>query len=155
MLTFYFDTSAIVKEYREEIGSEILERIFELKEHGLATSFWTILEFSVAFSVRMRRKGLSREAFDMVFSRFIKDLLDRFTITGVDDELIASAIPLSIKHNLPSADCLQLASAINLKKALDPAKERLVLLCSDRDLIEAAEKEGIELINPDKQFFTF
>ena len=99
----------------------------------------------------MRRKKLSREAFDMVISRFIKDLLDRFTITGVDDELIAMAIPLSVKHGLPSADCLQLASAINLKKALEPAKEKFILLCSDRDLIEAAEKEGIELINPEDE----
>lgn len=114
MVTFYFDTSAIVKRYRKEIGSEILDKIFEVEEHGLAVSFWTILEFTVAFSARMRRKKLSRHVFNTAISRFLKDVLDTFAITSVNDELIASATPLAIKHNLPSADCLQLASALNL-----------------------------------------
>jgi predicted nucleic acid-binding protein len=32
MITFYFDTSAIVKRYHKEIGSDILDKIFELKD---------------------------------------------------------------------------------------------------------------------------
>lgn len=123
MVTFYFDTSAIVKRYHKELGSEVLDKIFEAKEHGFALSFWTILEFTVVFSARMRRKTLSRHAFNTVISRFLKDVLDMFAVTSVNDELIASATPLAIKHNLPSADCLQLASALNLKKALEPAEE--------------------------------
>lgn len=57
MVVFYFDTSAIVKRYHKEIGSEILDKIFELKEHGFVTSFWTILEFIVTFSVKARRRS--------------------------------------------------------------------------------------------------
>jgi predicted nucleic acid-binding protein len=38
MVTFYFDTSAIVKRYHKEAGSEVLDKTFELKEHGSATS---------------------------------------------------------------------------------------------------------------------
>lgn len=151
MVTFYFDTSAIVKNYHKEAGSEILDKIFELKEHGFATSLWTILEFTVAFSAKTRRKEVSREDCNMVISRFLKDVLDRFAITSVNDELVASATPLAVKHALPSADCLQLASAICLKKSLEPAKEKLVLMCSDRDLCRAAEKEEIELINPEEK----
>jgi len=151
MVTFYFDTSAMVKRYHEEVGSEILDKIFEFKEHGFAVSFWTILEFTVAFSARMRRKELSRDAFNTVVSRFLKDVLDTFAVTSVNDELIASATPLAIKHNLPSADCLQLASALNLKKALEPANEKLVLICSDKDLCRAAEKERTELIDPERK----
>ena len=151
MVTFYFDTSAIVKRYRKEVGSDILDKIFEFKEHGLAVSFWSLLEFTVAFSAKMRRKELSRDAFNAVISRFLKDVLDTLAVTTVNDELIASATPLAIKHNLPSADCLQLASALNLKKALQPAKEKLVLVCSDKDLCRAAEKEGIKFINPEEK----
>lgn len=58
MVHFYFDTSAIVKRYRKEVGSEVLDEIFELKEHGFIISFLTILEFIVAFSTRVRRKEL-------------------------------------------------------------------------------------------------
>jgi len=151
MVTFYFDTSAVVKRYHEERGSEILDKIFELKEQGFATSMWTILEFVVAFSARMRRKRLSREAFNMVVSHFLKDTLDRFVISSVNDELVATATSLAVKHSLPSADCLQLASAIHLRNALESAKEKLVLVCSDKDLCKAAHKEVIELINPEEK----
>ncbi|MCS4542324.1 MAG: type II toxin-antitoxin system VapC family toxin [Euryarchaeota archaeon] len=151
MATFYFDTSAIVKRYRKEIGSEILDKIFERKEHAFTISFWSVLEFIVAFSTRMRREGLSREAFNAVVSRFLKDVLDRFAITTVNDELVASATPLAVEHALPSADCLQLASVIHMKKALEPIKEELILICSDKELCRAAEKEGIEFIDPEER----
>jgi len=108
-----------------------------------------VLEFIVAFSTRSRRKALSREAFNAVVSHFLKDVLDRFAIMSVNDELIASAAPLAVKHALPSSDCLQLASVFSLKKALEPAKEKLILVCSDKDLCRAAEEEGIELIDPE------
>jgi len=150
MVTFYFDTSAIVKRYHREMGSEVLDKVFGLKEHEFVTSYWTVLEFTVAFSARMRRKALSKNAFNVVMSRFLRDVLDDFTITSVNDELIASATPLAVKYSLPSADCLQLVSAISLKRALEYEKEKLVLLCSDKDLCRAAQKEGIESINPEE-----
>lgn len=85
--------------------------------------FWSILELIVAFSIRMRGGELSGKAFNVVVSCFLKDILDRFAITSVNDELVASATPLAVKHALPSADCLQLASATNLKKSIG-ARER-------------------------------
>ena len=72
MVTFYFDTSAIVKRYRKEVGSDILDKIFEFKEHGLAVSFWSLLEFTVAFSAKMRRKDRSifnRESLAWIIGR--------------------------------------------------------------------------------------
>ncbi|MEM3828348.1 MAG: hypothetical protein QXP36_03915 [Conexivisphaerales archaeon] len=57
-----------------------------------------MLEFIVAFSTRMGRK-----AFNAVVSHFLKDVLDRFAITSVNDELVASAAPLAVKHALPSS----------------------------------------------------
>jgi len=80
MVTFYFDTSAIVKRYHREMGSEVLDKVFGLKEHEFVTSYWTVLEFTVAFSARMRRKALSKNAFNVVMSRFLRDVLDDFTI---------------------------------------------------------------------------
>jgi len=105
----------------------------------------------VAFSARTRRKQLSRNAFNVVMSRFLKDVLDEFIITSVDDELITSATQLAVKHALPSADCLQLASVVSLGKTLELEKEMLILLCSDKDLYKAAQKEGIASIDPEEK----
>jgi rRNA-processing protein FCF1 len=52
---------------------------------------------------------------------------------------------------LPSADCLQLASVISLSNALRLVKERVVLVCSDKELCKAAKKEGIEFISPEEK----
>lgn len=92
-----------------------------------------------------------REAFNTVVSRFLKDVLERFAIASVNDELAASAVPLAIKHALPSADCLQLASVINLKKALEPMEEEVILICSDKDLCKVAEKEVVKIIDPEEE----
>jgi predicted nucleic acid-binding protein len=151
MATFYFDTSAIVKRYHKEIGSEILDRIFELKGHAFAISFWCILEFTVVFSNKLRKGELSREAFNAAISLFFRDVLERFIVVSVDDELVASAVSLAVKHALPSADCLQLASAINLRETLEPLKEPFIFVCSDRDLCKAAEKEGMNFIDPEEK----
>jgi len=44
-----------------------------------------------------------------------------------------------------------LASAIRLERTLEPASEKLVLICSDRDLLRAAEREGIQSLNPEEK----
>ena len=51
----FLNTSAIVKRYHKEVGSDVLNRIFKLKV-GFVTSLWTVLEFAVAFSFMVRRK---------------------------------------------------------------------------------------------------
>jgi predicted nucleic acid-binding protein len=135
----FLNTSAIVKRYHKEIGSDVLNRIFKLKA-GFVTSFCTILEFIVAFSFMVRRKELSRETFNTVISLFLKEVLDMFIVTSVNDELIASATLMATKHPLPSADCLQLASVKSLSSALELVKERVVLVCSDKELCKAAKK---------------
>jgi predicted nucleic acid-binding protein len=75
----FLNTSAIIKRYHKEIGSDVLDRIFKLKA-GFVTSFWTVLEFVVAFSFMVRRKELSREVFNTVISLFLKEVLDMFII---------------------------------------------------------------------------
>lgn len=40
---------------------------------------------------------------------------------------------------------------VSLRRALESESERLVLLCSDKDLCKAARKEGIEFIDPEEK----
>jgi predicted nucleic acid-binding protein len=150
MFIFYFDTSAIVKIYHKELGSDVVDRILESKEHGFAISFWTVLEFMVAFSAKRKRKGLSEEALRVTISRFLKDILDKFTVRSVNDELVASAISIANKHALPSADCLQLTGALELKKILSETTQKIVLIASDEEMNKVARKEGLEVLNPEE-----
>jgi len=151
MVTFYFDTSALVKRYHVEIGTDIIDKIFELEDPKFVISHWTVLEFTVALSAKVRRKELSKESFNVVVSRFLRDILDDFTITSVNDELVALATPLTVKYSLPSSDCLQLACVLSLKSTLESVGEKPVLICSDMDLSRAAQREGIRSINPEEK----
>jgi len=150
MVTFYFDTSAIVKRYRKEQGSELLDKMFNLKEKRFATSLWTVLEFISAFS-RLAKGGLiSNNAFKKVVSRFLKDVRDIFMVISVNDELVALATSLATKHSLASADSLHLAALLTLRDMLGPG-EKVVFVCSDAKLLKAAMAEGVECINPEEE----
>jgi hypothetical protein len=48
MILCYFDTSALVKRYHTELGTEIVDGLFGLPGVGLITSLWTVLEFIAA-----------------------------------------------------------------------------------------------------------
>jgi hypothetical protein len=80
-----------------------------------------MLEFTVAFSAKKRKKALSKHAFNTIISGFFKDVLDMFVVASVNDELIASAAPLAIKHNLR---CLStyatLSRCLNVYKLCKP-----------------------------------
>ena len=59
MTVFYLDTSAIVKRYRTEKGTEFIDRLFkeiETSEHRLATSFLSVLEFVSALGDLSRQR---------------------------------------------------------------------------------------------------
>lgn len=98
-----------------------------------------------------QEKGAIKRSLQRTTSLFLKEAISRFAITGVNDELVASATLIAAKHALPSADCLQLASAISLKNTLQPIKEKVVLICSDKELCKAAEEEGIDFIDPEEE----
>ncbi len=100
---------------------------------------------------REKRKLLSEEAFRVTLARFLKDVSDKFTIRSVSDELVASAILIANKHALPSADCLQLTSVLELKKILGEIKQKIVLVASDEEMNKVARKEGLEPINPEEE----
>ncbi|MBI1742888.1 type II toxin-antitoxin system VapC family toxin [Candidatus Acetothermia bacterium] len=149
MVHFYLDTSAIIKRYHQEIGSEVLDKILDSKaEKGLVTSYWAVLEFMGALSCKVERKELSKKAMGVAVASFLKELTDRFTVRSVNDELVAKALPMGLKYCLSSGDCLHLATTLELKKIFEEAEDQLVFICADDDLCKAAKKEKVEAINP-------
>jgi predicted nucleic acid-binding protein len=47
MTIFYLDTSALVKRYKTEEGSDMIDNLYDNlpRGHSMATSFLTVLEF--------------------------------------------------------------------------------------------------------------
>jgi len=96
MTVFYLDTSAIVKRYRTEKGTDFMDRLFketEKSKHRLATSFLSALEFISALRRLLKAKEITQEIFADSVARFVADVERYFTISSVDDATISSQFP--------------------------------------------------------------
>lgn len=74
MIRAYIDSSAFVKEFSEEIGSEIAHRLFSMCEKGridLITSHWTIGESIAAVDRKFRRGELTEDQVDTIIVTLI------------------------------------------------------------------------------------
>jgi predicted nucleic acid-binding protein len=151
MSLFYFDTSAILKRYKTEKGSHVIDELFDKKAPGeiFASSFLTALEVLSTASRALRGKQLSRRAFDQLTSRFFADFSSLFQIGSVDNSIIASSITVTVQQHLRPADAIHLATVQRIRQVMAGIEE-LAVVASDKELIAACRAEGIEVMNPEE-----
>jgi len=150
----YLDSTAIVKRYIKERGSDGV-REFYVKayngEHRLSFSLWNIGEVLWAFDRARRVNRLDEDEYYLVRGRFLIETrrLSRLGILDLIPLKIADLIPLKIailieswrlieKYHIYEADAIQIASAKHIKAEN--------LLASDKRLYEIALSEGLNSI---------
>ena len=147
-MKYYLDTSALVKRYIPEPGSEHIDRIFTGALNGenvIAISYWNIGEAATVFD-KAERKFKSVNAtklLELMLDEF--DYLSRSQSIEIDEVSALSlkaSVKLVLKHHIYIADAFQIVTAAELK-----AEE---LLSDDRRLVEAASVEGIKSTLVDK-----
>jgi predicted nucleic acid-binding protein len=148
----YFDASALVKRYSEEIGSNLVDDVFShLNPSQLTCSSLGILEV-VSVLVRKRNDSrLSKRSFQQAMIEFKSEIIDReeFSPVPVDDALLLAALELIAKHNLNATDAVILRSALNLQQASSEAETQVMLRTADKRLVRAAQLEDIVVIDPE------
>ena len=140
---YYLDTSALVKRYVKEPGSEIVDGIYTKAYRGLsviAASYWNIIEAAMVFDKYERRLGLSARHLMEALLREFRTLagLLRLKLVPVSSTLIHETIDFVLKYHIYSADALQIASAHYAQ-----CKH---LVTADKRLAEAAAAESLETI---------
>ncbi len=142
MPLYFFDTSALVKRYHIEDGSEKVNVLLDDAESGFVITSLTIAEFVSAF-VRKRNEGvISSDDLHACLSEFSKDIISSFWIIDLERNHINQGVSLIIKHNLRTLDSLQLAVFLNLS-SVDPT-----MVTSDSALYNAVIGEGCPAIKP-------
>ncbi|MDK6028912.1 type II toxin-antitoxin system VapC family toxin [Ignisphaera sp. 4213-co] len=141
--TYYLDTSAMVKRYVVEPGSEVVDEVFKNAYRGLATlsfSYWNIAEAAVVFDKYSKILGLNAKELMKNMLREIKTLnrLQKLKVIGITPTLIRNSIQLVFKHHIYVADALQIVSA----KTVESNK----FLTGDKKLAKIAEQEGLQSI---------
>jgi len=116
-MNLFLDTSAVIKLYHEEEGSEsLIDLITEFDEDVILTiSDVCKIEFHSAFLRRVRTKEIEREIVEQVFQYFEQDLTF-YHIIEVNDSVKQFAIDLlnnfAWNQGLKTLDSIQLASAL-------------------------------------------
>ena len=147
---YFLDTSALVKRYVPEIGSDwILSITDPATNSDLVISQITWVEVHSAFARRLRDGSLSAERFDLIGQKVREDFENEYRIIDVDRTLIETAAELVMQHPLRAYDAVQLASALRFQSTLVLVPEtQLVFVSADNRLLNIAQSAGLTIDNP-------
>ena len=118
----YIDTSAIVKRYVCETGSEFIRAQYKDAYLGkvlLSFNVWNIGEVIGVFDRAHRQERITGEQFDEVMDRFSDETarlkkISRIRILNLSEKLLVSSWDVVIKYHIYVADALQIISAIEV-----------------------------------------
>jgi predicted nucleic acid-binding protein len=146
MSFLYSDTSAFVKLYVREPGTdEMLRLASPASGHTIYVLGLTRVEFRAAVRARVRQGDLTGPIADALIGRMEQHLRSIFRVQLVTDAVLEEAGALLDRHPLRAYDAIQLAGCRALQGLLG---EAVSFVCSDRQLLEAAEAERVPVINP-------
>ncbi len=147
MPVYYLDSSALVKPYVEEAGSDWVSGI--IVDELVIISVLGIAEVAHALGRRSRDGSLTRGSSGELFERFKDDIL-RYEVAGVERRLIDDTAELLLT-GIPTTrpwtnDAIHLATA---QRSFEQLRDAGVFVSSDRHLLEAARAGGLATENPE------
>ena len=120
-----------------------MDRLFADPAASLVTANLAITELTSALDRKCQDGVLTREGLTQILSVAAQDLLAEFWLLELDRAHIRWSQHLILQHHLRTLDALHLAVILSIKE-LHP-----VLVSADARLMQAADREGIELLNPE------
>jgi predicted nucleic acid-binding protein len=144
---YYLETSALVKLYVRESGTErVLALANRTTENRLAILALTQVEFRSAVRRRERNGEIPRLIATQLLEAFKRHLEQRFVSQMINDFVLDVASALVDRHALRAYDAVQLAGYVALRGST--GTDVPVFVCSDHALLEAARVEGIPVLDP-------
>jgi uncharacterized protein len=142
-MNLYFDTSALIKKYIDEKGSDKVDELFNNAENIFVSNITEIETLST-----FKRLQIENEITEKEYQQLKKEIeidFHSFEIIELDDEVINYSKKVIEKYQLKSLDSIQLGSLLVIKNMLDH-----FIVC-DKKLLEAGKKEKINIINPNEK----
>ena len=146
MPLYYLDASSAAKLYLQESGSaEMVRLVGHPDAHQLAILAITVVEFRSAIRRRQRAGELEAPLAVAALESFRAQLGVRIEVLPVNDTVFQLAEELIDRHPLKASDSIQLAGCLMLRTA---SAEPPAFAASDRQLVRAAEGEGLTIFDP-------
>ncbi|MBI4526975.1 MAG: type II toxin-antitoxin system VapC family toxin [Deltaproteobacteria bacterium] len=148
---YFFDTSALVKRYHQETGTDIVDAAFGDREAAKIISDIGVIEFYSAFAKKARMGEITEEDFRETIRGLAQDIRSgTIELTPLSDSDKKEAVTLIEKHglskNLRTLDAMQLAV---MKRFGSQIITRVY--CADRLFVASIEEEGFTVTNPEAQ----
>lgn len=135
----FFDTSALVKRYVEEVGSAKVQALCEQAD-DLIVSVICLPEMLSSFNRLRREEKLSDEQYQVLKEELEQDINDT-TVCYLDAAVLEQAIVCLELYPLRAMDALHLGCALIRKPDC--------FVSSDVRQLEAAAASGLNTINPE------
>jgi hypothetical protein len=144
---YYLETSALVKLYVRESGTErVLALANRTSENRLAILGLTQVELRSAVRRRERNGEIPPLVATQLLETFKRHLETRFVCQTINDFVLDVASAIVDRHALRAYDAVQLAGYVALR--VSAGTDVPVFVCSDQALLEAARLEGIPILDP-------
>jgi uncharacterized protein len=148
--TLYLDTSAAVKLYVPEAGSNWLRNLLTTDQSpAVLSSHLLRIEMRSALARRLREGTVTPEEYRRMLEVFAEDCVTLYRFVLLTEAMIEQAGDLVERHTLRGYDAAHLATALVINQRLVEAGEAsLTFLSADDRLLEAAAAEGLPVDNP-------
>jgi len=144
---YYLDSSALVKLYIREAGTERMLGLASRKAgHRLAVLALAQVEVRSAFRKRQRAGEIGDRLADELLAAFQRHLESKFIRQVLSDAILDVACELLDHHSLTSFDAVQLAGYFAVRTAA--GNDVPVFACADKELLAAAKSEGVPVFDP-------
>ena len=150
MTTYYVDSSALVKRYVNEIGSNWVQTLCDpAARHVLALAHIGRVEVAAALGIKERQGILPTKIRDALIHDLEQDARHQYWLIDVDHAIVTQAIALTRRQKLRGYDAVHLAAALFLQTTLmTQGLLPPILVSADTELLTAAEAEGLTVENP-------
>jgi len=150
---FFLDASALAKRYVVEIGTPLINHLFNTVPKRRMTALILALGEIVSILVRRRNDGrISTRAFRQAMAEFRVEIAEAsdFLLQSASDDLVRMSLALIERHSLNATDAVILGCALQIAQVLRATDDDLILVTSDARLATAAEAAGLLTWNPEK-----
>ena len=146
MSSAYLDTSALLKLYIEEDGTDRVTHVVEDAEDGQVIILdLAPVEARSAIRRRQREGDIDGADADRVLRRIEDDASSLFLVQPSTSAVMEEAARLIDRHPLRAYDALQLAGCLVVRQGMPGP---VTFVCADGRLCEAAANEGLTTLNP-------
>ena len=145
----YIDTSAFVKRYHHESGSEKIENLFKEAMQGKKTiyiSYWVISETINALDKHQRRGEFTSDNLKKVLGALFYDVYNGMkkgylVVAEITPEILTASWEYIVGEHLSAGDAIHLVTALYYGCT--------EFIASDKRLLKVAEKKGLKIMNPE------